>query len=296
MLWFSKKQEIIRRDSNGVIARHRSPIAYCKKGYQSHEEWLESGPHGNDYGLRAVIFECGNPPQIQGARNDIERAVELLNENGYDLEDLARREPAIYIRHYRGFEALRERLDTNVRKFKTKVIWIYGPTGVGKSKFIGDLMDEGVNVYWKVNSHKWFNGYNGQSVVALDDYRRGGGYLLFNDMLRLFDRYPLQVEFKGGATQFLSRYIIVTSSQSPTQLLDGQTDDRIDQLLRRVEHVIELPNAVSKLRLMGIRNEILRTCGLLDACNTENNENRQPLTEIEGENIMNSVIRNTLEL
>ena len=90
----------------------------------------------------------------------------------------------------------------------------------------------------------------------------------------------------------------MTSSQSPTQLWDGQTDDRIDQLLRRVEHVIELPNAVSKLRLMGIRNEILRTCGhsLLDACNTENNENRQPLTEIEGENIMNSVIRNTLEL
>ena len=115
-------------------------------------------------------------------------------------------------------------------------------------------------------------------------------------MLRLFDRYPLQVEFKGGATQFLSKYIIVTSSQSPTQLWDGQTDDRIDQLLRRIEHVIELPNAVSKLRLLGIRNEILRTCGLLDACNVENNENRQPLTEIEGENMMNSMIRNTLEL
>ena len=62
----------------------------------------------------------------------------------------------------------------------------------------GSLMDAGIDVYWKVPTIKWYNQYNHQMVMALDDYRKGGGHLLFNDMLRLFDRYPLQIEYKGN--------------------------------------------------------------------------------------------------
>ena len=139
-------------------------------------------------------------------------------------------------------------------------------------------MDAGIDVYWKVPTIKWYNQYNHQMVMALDDYRKGGGYLLFNDMLRLFDRYPLQIEYKGGATQFLSKYIIVTSCQSPMQMWEGHDQEKIDQLLRRIEHTIELPNGISSLRLTAIRNEICDTCGVPQLVN---------LQEIAGERVFN---------
>ena len=139
-------------------------------------------------------------------------------------------------------------------------------------------MDAGIDVYWKAPTIKWYNQYNHQMVMALDDYRKGGGYLLFNDMPRLFDRYPLQIEYKGGATQFLSKYIIVTSCQSPMQMWEGHDQEKIDQLLRRIEHTIELPNGISNLRLTAIRNEICDTCGVPQLVN---------LQEIAGERVFN---------
>ena len=233
---------------------------------------------GPNFGHHSDVFEAGLPPQVQGSRNDLSTAITILQDNSFDLNFLAREEPELYVRHYRGFEALRERLDIQRRNFKTKVIWIYGPTGVGKSKFIGSLMDAGIDVYWKVPTIKWYNQYNHQMVMALDDYRKGGGHLLFNDMLRLFDRYPLQIEYKGGATQFLSKHIIVTSCQSPMQMWEGHDQEKIDQLLRRIEHTIELPNGISNLRLTAIRNEICDTCGVPQLVN---------LQEIAGERVFN---------
>lgn len=273
---------------------YKRAIDYCRKGSQSHDQWIEMGEAGPDFGKDAQVYQYGNAPQRQGARNDISRAIEILQSTNFDLSALARQEPEMYIRHYRGFDALRERLSTSVRDFKTKVVWIKGPTGVGKSRFIADLQRAGIDVYWKVNSIKWYNQYDSQPVMALDDYRKGGGYLLFNDMLRLFDRYPLQVEFKGGCSQFVSKYIIVTSCQSPTELWEGQTDERIDQLLRRIEHFIELPNAVSQLRLSAIRAEILSSCGIISEIpvgTTRTSSDTDNLTEIDGENEFNKRIR-----
>ena len=88
----------------------------------------------------------------------------------------------------------------------------------------------------------------------------------------------MQIEYKGGATQFLSKHIIVTSCQSPMQMWEGHDQEKIDQLLRRIEHTIELPNGISNLRLTAIRNEICDTCGVPQLVN---------LQEIAGERVFN---------
>lgn len=55
----------------------------------------------------------------------------------------------------------------------------------------------------------WFDGYMGQKRVVLDDYR--SYHLPFNFLLRLLDRYPIQVPVKGGYVNFIPEEIIVTS-------------------------------------------------------------------------------------
>lgn len=56
-------------------------------------------------------------------------------------------------------------------------------------------------------------------------------------MLRLFDRYPYQVEVKGGTRQFLARKIYVTTPKSPALTWESRTEEDLAQLLRRITEV-----------------------------------------------------------
>lgn len=60
---------------------------------------------------------------------------------------------------------------------------------------------------------KWWDGYDKQEFVILDDFR--GSQMQFNELLRLLDRYQHRVEFKGGSRQFDSPNIIITSINHP---------------------------------------------------------------------------------
>ena len=56
-------------------------------------------------------------------------------------------------------------------------------------------------------------------------------------------------------------------SLSPTKFLSKPSKikplDRLDQLIRRIDHDVELSNIVSDLRLRTIRQEILNTIGII---------------------------------
>lgn len=58
----------------------------------------------------------------------------------------------------------------------------------------------------------WWDGYEGQQVVIIDEFY---GWLGYDFILRLTDRYPLLVETKGGTVQFVSRVVIFTSNSHP---------------------------------------------------------------------------------
>ena len=59
----------------------------------------------------------------------------------------------------------------------------------------------------------------------------------FSELLRLLDRYPMQVETKGGSVAFNSPLIIITAPQSPMDMWSGRTQEDLQQLLRRITEV-----------------------------------------------------------
>lgn len=65
--------------------------------------------------------------------------------------------------------------------------------------------------YWKQRS-QWWDGYEGQPVVVLDDYY---AWLPWDTLLRICDRYPLLVETKGGQANFVPKTVIITSNTMP---------------------------------------------------------------------------------
>lgn len=129
------------------------------------------------------------------------------------------------------------------------VLWFFGTTGTGKSATAYEL---GYHLMAKSEPYvlvpqkeiKWFQGYAQERVCILDELRPSMIEMPF--LLRLLDRYPLQLEVKGGSTHFSSSVVIITTDRDPRSFYDAQ--GCIDQLLRRLSLVVHFgEHRVTKL-------------------------------------------------
>ena len=100
-----------------------------------------------------------------------------------------------------------------------EIILIIGPTGTGKSREARRLC-EGVSSYWMGSNGKWWQDYWGEHTVVWDEFY--GHCCPYSILLRILDRYPLKLEFKGGGIEFVSRRIIFTSNQEPEHWYNGE--------------------------------------------------------------------------
>ncbi len=129
----------------------------------------------------------------------------------------------LWVRYYRAFERYRC-LNTKPRNHSMSVIVIQGPTGTGKSRWALEQYD---GAYWKQRS-QWWDGYSGEKVVVLDEFY---GWLPFDLLLRLCDRYPLLVESKGGQLQMVAEVVVITTNSIPRNWYNNVY---FDSLVRRV--------------------------------------------------------------
>lgn len=95
-------------------------------------------------------------------------------------------------------------------------------------------MESYPDAYWKQRSN-WWDGYANHEHVVIDEFY---GWLPFDLLLRLCDRYPLLVETKGGQVQFSANTIVITTNKRPTE---WYTNMYTPALIRRVDHWIIMP-------------------------------------------------------
>lgn len=135
------------------------------------------------------------------------------------------------LRHSKGIDRIRKAMmERRANEFrKVEVILLTGDAGTGKTawatnKYAGD--------YYKPDLSKntiWFDDYQGESVLILDDFR--GSSIKFENLLNLLDGYKLMLPIKGGHTYALWTTVIITSNAIPSQwyqrldLTGGQWED-----------------------------------------------------------------------
>lgn len=171
--------------ANGTLAQNQ---AYCKKE--------------GDY------FEIGEPLPSQGSRTDLAAVKRDLDEGKTDAQ-IAESHFSQWVRYHQSFSRYRA-LKHPDRIWKTITIVIWGRTGTGKSRYCMDqVMDRSV---WTPGDYQWFDGYSGQELVILDDYR---GEYPIQLLLKLIDRYPMQVPVKGGFVKWLPKKVYITSNVNP---------------------------------------------------------------------------------
>ena len=211
--------------------------AYCRKGEQPHDEWEADGTAGSNYGsnvdIAVVLGRLGT--QKPGRRTDLEEVVASVLE-GKNLRQLAEDHPEEYIKFNKGIQDYRAKMTAPRSAESPKEVLVYfGPTGTGKTKTAYEAHPDAYLI--GPEQGKWHDGYDQHEVVILEEYRSQWS---FGYLLRYLDRYPMQVEYKGGLTHFKADKIIITAPNHPALWYkpDVTKDGKLDQLKRRITKIL----------------------------------------------------------
>lgn len=174
----------------------------------------------------------------QGHRSDLSDVKDVLDQGG-TLADVASNHFGTFVRYSRGIALAASLLD-QPRDWKTQVVYLYGPTGSGKTrraKLEADALSGGKLSWVHDPTLRWFDGYSsGSKAVIIDDFA-GGVAIPF--LLRLFDRYPMKVQVKGGWVEWRPRLCYVTSNYSLDHWYNDDTE-HYRALIRRVEEITKI--------------------------------------------------------
>lgn len=225
--------KIVLGDNAAHIEKRRGTAAeaaaYCKK---------------IDTAIPGTQVEFGEISK-QGYRSDLLDMYGMLREGKRD-EEILETMPATFMRYRRAA------LDTREVLLKPKSAWRvvnttvhYGATGTGKTRSVYEMHPfETIFCLDNPNSGQlWFDGYEGQSVLLIDDFY---GWVKHSYLLRLLDGYPLRLPIKGSHTWACWTTVYITSNKHPSQWykqgLSGALCRRIGLVLR-YDRLGELPDA-----------------------------------------------------
>jgi len=136
----------------------------------------------------------------------------------------------IFVRYY---SALR-RISADYLKptgIVKSVTVLYGQTGTGKSHRAWTAFPD---AYAKDPRTKWWSGYRGEASVIIDEFRGG---IDISHLLRWLDKYPVQVETKGGSTALKVKQVVITSNLHPIRWYPDLDRDTTEALFRRMNIV-----------------------------------------------------------
>lgn len=213
------------------IVTYKQAISFgqAKKRFLGcHVEPARSVEHLMNYCTKGPITKRGTAP-ISKAQNDLDsetraREIREAAEEGR-IEDI----PEVFRLHhprlieYHHDKALRERTleDTTAQH-----LWFWGTAGTGKSRKARedypDLFDKSIT--------KWWDGYNDEEVVLLDDFDKKHDWMI-HLIKRWGDRYPFPAEMKNRSVKLRPKLIIITSNYRPQDIWPDASDH--EPILRR---------------------------------------------------------------
>ncbi len=157
--------------------------------------------------------EHGKRP-AQGQRADLVAIKKSLDE-GKSVNDIAQ-DDNTFPQWCQYRKALTEYVSMKAkpRSGMTKVIYVWGPTGTGKSHLAHTKGAQFVT-YTKSGFIIGYDPAKG-SVVCFDDFT--GQELPRKVFLNLFDKYPLRVNIKGGDVEWNPTVVYITSNVDPQTL------------------------------------------------------------------------------
>jgi len=123
--------------------------------------------------------------------------------------------------------------DHSVARPMERTVNVYwGATGTGKSRRAWE--EAGMDAYSKDPRSKFWDGYQDEQHVVIDEFRGG---IDIAHMLRWLDRYPVRVEIKGSSRPLVATKIWITTNLPPIAWYPEVDDQSFQALNRRLNLV-----------------------------------------------------------
>lgn len=172
----------------------------------------------------------------QGERTDLSEAVETLKEHG--INAVAEAHTETFIKYSNGFANAAARLAPKSRSAPPKVYLLFGLPGCGKTRYVVDKYHP-EDLYIHEPGSRWFDGYESQRVLMLDDFVGSASGFRLDYTLRLLDRYICRLPVKGSHVYLVAKKIYITTNIHPFQWFSWTGREvQYSALVRRIKHVI----------------------------------------------------------
>ena len=190
--------------------------------------------------IEGTFEEYGTqPPDSKGKRKDMSELYQMVMDNMTNAEILAQNQD--YILQIDKIDKVRTTLLTEKYKetvrLDLEVIYISGATGTGKTR--GVLEKNGyVNVYRVTDYLHPFDSYNGQPVIAFDEFRSS---LRIKEMLLYCDIYPIELPSRyTNKFACYNKVYIISNWSLEKQYPEIQREDTEswNAFLRRIHKVV----------------------------------------------------------
>lgn len=187
--------------SNGSAKQN---VLYCTKS-----DTRQSGP-----------WQSGTP-RVANSSLDCAPAAALLYLARHNRSHIlmAEMHPGMYLRYRRALSAYSTMTRLVPRRWKTTVYLYWGPPDSGKTR-LAHILSRNKAFCVPSPSCEWFDGYNLEADVIIDDLSPES-LPPRSTMLRLLDRYPMQVPVKGGFVNWQPKRIFLTSNMCIEDLYPG---------------------------------------------------------------------------
>lgn len=222
-------------DSDGTIkvrlfktkGTHKQASDYCKKGQY---EWVSGSTTNHEdplFGLNISpdLIEYGTLPldqQVAGGKATEDLwALNMSLALAGEWDEMTPKHQVLYRNHYEKYvESKRPKPDhLTWLRGETPNLWIYGPTGTGKSHMARDMYPD---LYEKMPD-KWWDNYEYEDVVLYDDIGMFESTYMGGHFKTVADRYRFRCHKKFGSMVIRPKIIIVTSNYHPDQLWSDQS-------------------------------------------------------------------------
>lgn len=148
-----------------------------------------------------VPEKAGQRTDTLQLHNNLQRVVRGEMQRG-EIPDL---HFDLYLKYHRGIENY---FSSRIRHRENKpprIFIFWGESGSGKSSKAFEMFP---NAYRKMVDN-WWQEYSGETEILFDDFY---GWMKFDEILRICDRYRHKVQYKGGGCPLTADTLIFTSN------------------------------------------------------------------------------------
>lgn len=180
----------------------------------------------------------------QGHRSDLDDVVDTMSRS-HSLGAVIRAHPTAAIRYAKGISLTHRYLKPRGTRIPPVVNLLYGPTGTGKTRFVMSMP----NVFKKSGVDMWFDGYDGEPILLIDDFAGAKSRMPLSFVLQLLDRYACLLPVKGSFTDNVAVQIFVTTNLHPKTWYDYPRRGEHYRALARRFHKVYWFTMETKLQL-----------------------------------------------